>query len=469
YRVYYGNPSALDPGYPPLLLGAELWNYRSILDANFINAWSSLRWSGGNGAGWGVTRFDALGDDVKMMTQRVNVNQGRTYSQVWTSKALKNDDFQLTTWVGGFNHTGPQRSTAMWALDFRVSGDDCYRLMYTESFTNGSQPKLSLLRVSVDRHLESMNTTANWRTLDELAVEPIGSDIVPIRIRCRGTDIDVWVGWGNSPALRARDNIISTGEIGTFVGGRGVLFSGWDTTVSCSIGPILILPPNVNLTDKSHSFFPHEERKQFVTSGSWVSDPYHLPGARDAILTLDVELPFETKYSANLLDAEDGAILFADLRDGDQVPEKVLEGPFKLQVVLESTHDWITPELRAWGLGYRASVNTLSDRGSPDKENVAVLGDAFSLMPSRDVWLKENLPVLSPGNIPEDGAGVTIGSVVPYGNGWRVYYTGESTSGTLSICVAISTDGETFTEFIPIFGDSNVTMMEWDSIKRSPK
>ncbi|MCK5251930.1 MAG: hypothetical protein KAQ96_03235, partial [Thermoplasmata archaeon] len=303
--------------------------------------------------------------------------------------------------------------------------------------------------------------------MDELAISPIGNDTVPIRIRCKGPDIDIWVGGGTTSALRARDQGLSTGEIGTFIGGRGVLFSGWGTTVSCSLGPLLILPVNVNMTTKSHSFFPYEERQQHVTSGSWVSDVYQLDGARDAIFSMDISVPFGTKYTAQLLNAAGDHVIHSDVRDGAQVPEEMMAGSFKLKVQLETEDDAVTPELRGWGIGYRAMLNPLSDRGPSEKEDVYIRGDTISLMPSRDLWIKDDLPTIKPGNIPEDASGVTIGSIVPYGDSWRVYYTGRSATGVQTICVAISTDGESFTEFIPIFsGDS--MYMAWDSIRRDP-
>ncbi len=467
YRVYYGNPGALDPGYTPLLLGAELWNYGSVLDANFVAAWSHLRWAGGLGDGTGTTRFGSLGGNVKQLEQTVTINPGRTFSQVWTSKALKNGDFQMTTWVGSFAHKGPRWSTAMWALDFRVSGDDCYRLMYTEVMNDGSMPKLSLLRVSTDRHYTTGNTTSSWTLMDELAVEPIGNSTVPVRVRCSGPNIDIWVGGSDTPALRARDNTINMGEFGTFVGGRGVLFTGTDTVVGCAIGPVLIMPVDVNISDRSHAFFPHEERQQHFLSGTWVSDAYHLEGARDSILSMDVGVPFDTKYVAALLNAAGDTTVIDDIKDGMQVPEEALAHGFRLRVELVTNDDSVSPELRGWGLGYRAMLNPLSDRGPSLREDMGLMDGALSLTPSRDVWIKEDLPVLSPGNIDEDANGVTIGSVVPYGDSFRVYYTGTSSTGVKTICVAISNDGETFNEFRPVLSGPSMSM-GWDAVRSDP-
>jgi predicted GH43/DUF377 family glycosyl hydrolase len=57
--------------------------------------------------------------------------------------------------------------------------------------------------------------------------------------------------------------------------------------------------------------------------------------------------------------------------------------------------------------------------------------------------------------------------VVPYGDSVRVYYTGRSSTGVQTICVAISPDGETFTEFQPLFS-GNTQYMAWDSMVRDP-
>jgi predicted GH43/DUF377 family glycosyl hydrolase len=467
YRVYYGNPNAEDPNYTPMLLGAELWNYDGPLDPAFTAVWKNMRWSGGAGAGMGWTGFSNIGGNSKQITQAISVSPGRTFSQVYTSTHLKNDDFQLTTWVRGFGLEGPDRSTGTWGLDFRVSGDDCYRLMYTEALNTAANPKLTLYRISNDRHFSSFNTTGSWVVLDELGVSPIGNEFIPIRIRCLGENIDIWVGGGNTPALRARNSDLDTGEVGTFIGGRGVLLTSTSTTVSYSIGPVLILPPNVNMTDRSHSFFPHEERQQHFLSGSWISDTYQLEGARDAIINIDVSGPFETSYTAYLLNGAGDKTIVSDIRDGDQVPEGALDDGFKLMVELETKDDGVTPELRSWGIGYRAVLNPTTDRGAFEKEDVTVQGDSLVLMPSRDVWLKEDLPMIKPGNIDEDAAGVTISSVVGYGNSFRVYYTGLSDTGVLTICVAISTDGESFSEFLPIFGGDSVSLA-WDAVRRDP-
>jgi predicted GH43/DUF377 family glycosyl hydrolase len=467
YRVYYGNPNAQSPGYTPMLLGAELWNYAGVLDPAFTASWDSLRWSGGNGAGFGWTRFSGIGGNTKQMEQAVSISPARTYSQVWTSENLKNDDFQLTTWVRGFGHVGPDRSTAMWGLDFRVQGDDCYRLMYTETIGTTTNPKLTLYRVSDDRHLASINTTSSWVVLDELGVSPIGDEFVQIRIRCSGENIDIWVGGGDTPALRARSSDIDIGQFGTFIGGRGVLFNGTASIVSCAVGPLLILPPNVNMTDKSHSFFPHEERQQHFLSGSWISDRYTLEGARDALFNMDISVPFDTTYTASLMNAAGDQTLIDDIHDGDQVPEGALDHGFKLRVKLETKDDSVTPELRSWGIGYRAVVNPASDRGAFLKEDLTLRGDSLTLMSSRDIWLKEDLPVLSPGNIDEDASGVTLGSVVQYGNSFRVYYTGRSSTGVLTICVAITNNGESFDEFIPLFSGDSMSM-RWDAVRRDP-
>ncbi|MCK4970456.1 MAG: hypothetical protein KAS77_08015, partial [Thermoplasmata archaeon] len=253
YRVYYGNPDATDPGYKPYLLGAEMWDYKDMQDQNFTASWRPLPWSGGVGAGRPSASLVDYNDESKMFYQHNQINPGRSFSQVWTRTDQKYSDFQLSTWIATLARTGPARSNFMWGLDFRVTGNDCYRLLYKETNNTAVEPTIGLYRVSTDRHLSSVAVPGNsWHMLVEKAVEafPEGGSI-PILIRVMGNDISVYVDQMDAPLLTVQDNMIDTGLLGTFLGGSGVLLSGQATTISCFYGPLFIWAPVVNFSSQS--------------------------------------------------------------------------------------------------------------------------------------------------------------------------------------------------------------------------
>ena len=468
YRVYYGNPDATDPGYKPYLLGAEMWDYDSMLDPDFTNSWRPLPWSGGVGAGRASAFLVNYPGEGKMFYQANQISPARSFSQVWTGTDRKFSDFQLVTWIDDLTRAGPWRSTFMWGLDFRVTGNDCYRLLYREAFNNNTEPTFGLYRVSTDRHLSSITVPGNsWQKLAEKTVEalPVGTS-VPILIQAVGSDITVYADQMDVPILRVRDTMINTGLLGTFLGGIGVIFSGEDTTISCTFGPSFIWAPVVNFSSASHTIFPGPERRQLLPSGTFVSKPQEMDGARDTVLSIDVRLPVGTSYTATLLAPDDG-VLIASIRDAQSIPEGLLDNGFKLRVLLESGKDHLTPELLGWGVGYRYAVNPLSERTPEDDAGVVFRDDGITLAPSRGVWLKEETALLKPGNIAEDQAGVRVGSLVPYGNGYRLYYTGTASNNARSICMAYTEDGRTFVDHQVMLRGS-YSSLSWNAHSMSP-
>jgi len=468
YRVYYGNPDATDPGYKPYLLGAEMWDYEDTLDQNFTDSWRPLPWSGGLGAGRPYTYIIENPDGSKMFYQHNQINPGRSFSQVWTGTDQKYSDFQLSTWIVTLDRTGPFRSNFLWGLDFRVTGNDCYRLLYKESNNSAIEPTIGLYRVSTDRHLSSGAVPGNsWHMLVEKAVEalPEGAS-VPILIRVVGNDIMAYVENMDVPLLRVQDNMIDTGLLGTFLGGSGVLLTGTVTTISCFYGPMFIWAPVVNFSSRSNTILPGPERRQLHPSGTFVSDPMEMDGARDTMFSIDVRLPAGTSYKATLLGLDD-RVLMANIRDAKSIPGGLLDDGFKLRVLLESATDHLTPELLGWGLGYRYAVNPLSERTPEDASAVVFRDDGISLAPSRGLWLKEETALLEPNNIPEDQAGVRVGSLVPYGNGYRLYYTGTASNNAKSICMAYTEDGRNFYDHQVLLPGSYSTI-SWDAHRMSP-
>ena len=468
YRVYYGNPDATDPGYKPYLLGAEMWNYKDTLDPRFTASWSPLRWSGGLGAGVASSALLDYSDESKMFYQHNQISPGRSFSQVWTGTDQKYSDFQLSTWIASFTQEGPARSTFMWGLDFRVTGNDCYRLLYKETNNTAVKPTLGLYRVTTDRHLSGAAIPGNyWNMLIEKEVEalPVGAS-VPILIKVVGNDITVFVEKMDVPILTVRDNMIDTGLLGTFLGGTGVLFSGQDTTMSYVYGPMFIWAPGVNFSSKSASILPGPERRQLLPSGTYVSNSMEMDGARDTVFSIDVHLPVGTSYTATLL-APDDRVLIANIRDAQDIPGGLLDNGFKLRVILGSSIDHLTPELMGWSIGYRYVVNPLSERTPADAVAVVFRDDGITLSPSRDLWLKEETALIKPDNIPEDQAGARVGSMVPYGNGYRLYYTGTASNNAKSICMAYTEDGRTFTNHQVLLPGSYTTL-SWDAHRMSP-
>jgi hypothetical protein len=468
YRVYYGNPDATDPGYKPYLLGAEMWDYDSTLDPDFMDSWRPLPWSGVGGAGRASAFLVNYPGEGKMFYQHDQISPGRAFSQVWTGTDQKFSDFQMVTWIDSLTREGPWRSTFMWGMDFRVTGNDCYRLLYREAFNNNTEPTLGLYRVSTDRHLSTVAVPGNsWHMLVEKAIEPlpVGAS-VPILIQAVGNDITVYVDKMDVPILNVRDNMIDNGLLGTFLGGIGVLFSGEDTTISCTFGPTFIWAPIVNFSSESHTILPGPERRQLLPSGTYVSNSMEMDGARDTIFSIDVRLPPGTSYTATLL-APDDRVLIASIRDAQSIPEGLLDNGFKLRVLLESEMDHVTPELLGWGLGYRYAVSPLSERTPEDDVGVVFRDDGITLAPSRDLWFKEAAALLEPGNIAEDQAGVRVGSLLPYGNGYRLYYTGTASNNAKSICMAYTEDGRTFIDHRVLLRGSYSTL-SWDAHKMGP-
>jgi predicted GH43/DUF377 family glycosyl hydrolase len=467
YRVYYGNRAATDPKYEPYLLNVELWNYTGITDPRFTGSWTNLRWSGGIAAGRPYARIADMGWGAKAFEQAVEVNPGRTYSQVWTNDDLKFGDFQLHTSIDRINLMGPDGSRGFWGLDFRVSGNDCYRLVYEENIRPLLPSRIALFRVANERHLVNFGTPNNdWTLLEEKYVSIALSRSVDVLIKAVGNNLEVYADDMTKPILEVKDGNLDTGLLGTFVGAGGVLFSGNVTTASCVIGPMFIWSHNINLTQEGPSYFPSEERNQYFRQGTYLSETLELDGARDTLFTIDVDLPWGTAYTADIL-ASDGTTLVSDIRDAQGIPESLLDGGFKLEVELTATHDYVRPALKGWGVGYRAVVNPTSGRTPQLAEGVIHAGEGLRLPPVRDIWLKEEKPVLRPDNIDEDRLGITVGSLEEYGNGVRIYYTGTSVSGLKTICMA------QMTETMEVFGHraifkSSTGNLAWDAVKSDP-
>ncbi len=468
YRVYYGNGLAEDPGYKPLLIGAELWDYDSTLDPAFVANWRALPWTGGNGSGRASSWLVPYPGEGKVFRQETAIRPGRTFSQVWTGTNQKYSDFQMLVWIDDLKRSGPQRSTFLWAFDFRIAGGDCYRLLYQERWNNLTEPTLGLYYVSTERHYSSNSVPSTyWTKLQERRVEAIPDDAaVPVYIRAVGSDITVVAGETDPVVLRVEDNRLDTGLLGTFLGGSGVAMNIQETTVGCTFGPIIVWAPNVNLTDKSHTYFVKPERRQHLPTGTYVSNVFELESLRDTWMSIDVRLPAGTSYTADLIGPTD-VVLVANVRDAQPVPEGILDGGFKFRITLESTVDHLTPKLLGWGVGYRYVVLPAADRKPAEAHGVVVTGDAITLAPTRDDWMKEQFPVLKPGNINEDAAHVRAGSLGPYGNGYRLYYTGTASNNARSICMAYSEDGREFFGHHVILAGSWISSA-WNAHRMSP-
>ena len=220
YRVYYGNPQAEPPGYKPILLGAEMWEYGGLLDPNFVARWDVVRWPGDNRAGRPYAGFLSNPHEGNWFEQKIDVSPSYTFSQVWTDDGQAYTDFQLFTWVRDFAFNGSYGSFGMFALDFRIAGQACYRFAYTRSLENGTEEnRMGLYYIPAGRHLTDWTSYNRWVRLEEKRVGHISnSDSVPILIRAKGSTIQVWTGTVD-PILEVTDNRLASGKLGTFVGG----------------------------------------------------------------------------------------------------------------------------------------------------------------------------------------------------------------------------------------------------------
>ncbi len=447
YRLYYGNPKALDPGYPPIILSSEEWPYASTGDPGFRTNWSSLAWTGGMGAGSasaGILDIPSMG---RSLSQKTTASQARTYSQVWTSRGKPLSDFQLELMFGNMTLSGPLRSAGYWGIDFRVTGTDCYRLIYYDSNENLTDPKLQLWRVATTRHLETASTPSdNWRLLDERFANLSGSGAFFVLIRAQGKSLRVYFNDVDRPIIDVTDADLAQGTIGTFQGAKGVPLVPNPTTVTGAYGTMVVVSTAVNLTSKFPMIVPGEQRTQHVSVGEVRSMVWELPGARDAVLDVDIATPPGTHYSVSVL-APDDSLRLDGLHDGSALPEGVLDGGFRLAIKLTTDLDWTTPKLRGWGVGYRAPMHAESNSTVVDLLGAKAGEGGLRLAPTRDSWYKHDSAVIKPGNLPADSAGVEMGCWVPHGDGWRVYYTGTDRFNHRSICMATTDDGLAFRDF----------------------
>ena len=187
--------------------------------------------------------------------------------------------------------------------------------------------------MSTERHYSSNSVPSTyWTKLQERRVEAIPDDAaVPVYIRAVGSDITVVAGETDPVVLRVEDNRLDTGLLGTFLGGSGVAMNIQETTVGCTFGPIIVWAPNVNLTDKSHTYFVKPERRQHLPTGTYVSNVFELESLRDTWMSIDVRLPAGTSYTADLIGPTD-VVLVANVRDAQPVPEGILDGGFKFRI-----------------------------------------------------------------------------------------------------------------------------------------
>ena len=464
YRLYYGNPQAQGPAYPPIIIMSEAWPYKSTGDVDFNINWSTLRWSGGTGAGTALASFMDIPSLGRAFHQKTTANQGRTCSQVWTSRANPPADFQLSLMFGNMSLSGPVRSAGYWGIDFRVSGNDCYRLIYFDRLDLVRTPKLQLWRVATTRHLELPSTPADsWQLLVERTANLTGSDAHLVSIRAQGKLLQVFMDDLERPILEATDGILASGTVGTFQGAQGVSLMPNPTTVTGAYGHIVVTSTAVNLTSKYPMIVPGPQRTQHAAAGDYVSQTLELPGARDVVLDADIAVPEGTHYSVRLL-APDGTVRLDGLQDGSPVPEGLLDGGFRLGIKLTTDMDWTTPKLRGWGVGYRAPMHPESGSTVADLLDVRASEGGLRLAPTRAQWYKQDAPVLRPGNIAEDALGVEMGCWVPYGDVWRVYYTGRDRTGARSICMAdFHVDGMGFGNFrsaIPLHNTGDTWYVE---------
>ena len=469
YRVFYGNPRAQSPDYPPIYLAEEKWQYTGVMDLAFRAAWSQVGWTGLPGGGFAGADIIDAGKIGRAFFNNETVDIGRTFSQVWTSRIMDFGDFQLETVVDSMKLSGPIDAVGYWGIDFRATKTDCYRLVYSDKVRGVAQAHVSLYRVSNTRHLETALTpTTDWRLLADWQGTLTSLSEHLVIIRAQGKQLQVYIDDVTKPLLEATDGGLSTGALGTFQGGQGIPLQSRQTDVSGVYGPMIVLSTAVNVTIPFPYIVPSEERRLYVRAGTYVSSVHLLEGARDALLDVDIILPPGTGYSVDLL-APDGAVRLPALRDGSPVPEGALDDGFKLRLTLATGNDWVTPEMRGWGVGYRATIDPLSGRPNYDSSGVHITADAaLSLAPSREVWLKQPDPLFKPGNLPQDVGGISIGCYVPYGSGWRVFYTGRDANGRCSICMATTYDGgRTFTDFRVAIA-AHLLDIAWDSDVTSP-
>ena len=448
YRLYYGNPSALDPNYSPIIIASEEWPYTGTGDAAFRMNWTAVPWSGGTGAGSasaGIVDIPGLG---RSFSQKTTAEASKTYSQVWASRGKRLGDFQLSMMVGDMSLVGSTRSAGYWGVDFRAAGNDCYRLLFIDRNDMVTEPALQLWRVATTRHLETASTPSDsWRQLDSKTLNNTLQGPYFVNIRAQGKSLQVFLNDVDRPIIDVVDPDLSDGFLGTFQGAQSVMLSGVPTTVTGAYGTMVVISTAVNLTSRYPMVVPGEQREQHVDKGQYVSSTLELPGARDAVLDVDIATPPGTRYTVDIL-APDGTVRVGSLGDGSALPEGALDGGFRLQLNITTSKDWATPKLRGWGVGYRAPMHAESSTTAVDLLDARVGGGGLRLAPTRtQLWYKHDAAVISPGNIPQDVSGVEIGCWVPYGDGWRVYYTGRDRYSQRSICMATTDDGLSFRDF----------------------